>query len=447
MIIEGSSNIMKELEGKEGYRKTELGCLPVEWRILKINDIGEVITGSTPDTKIKEYYSQGIKLWASPGDLGNGKFIKVTKTKLSEKGFSKTRKIPTNSILVTCIGSTIGKIGMSFKLMSTNQQINSIVCKENHEPNFYYYAINNISEQIKKLASTQAVPILNKTVFSNIKLPSPSLPEQQKIAQILSCWDKAIEKTEKLINARSRLKKGLMQKLLTGKKRFKEFIVSSDRYNTEIGKLPVDWNYIEIKNIAEEVKLRNVESKPLTVLSCTKYKGLVDSLEYFGKQIFSKDTSNYKLVKRNHFAYATNHIEEGSIGYQDLYDEALISPMYTVFETYKEKINDTFLYKLLKTDTYIHIFKSRMIGSIDRRGGLRWKEFSKIKLPVPSIPEQEKIASVLSVCDREIELLKNKLKSLKNQKKGLMQKLLTGQIRVSCCLNRDFQDLRINRIF
>jgi type I restriction enzyme, S subunit len=173
----------------------------------------------------------------------------------------------------------------------------------------------------------------------------------------------------------------------------------------------------------------NSKDNQLTVLSCTKHKGLVDSLSYFGKRIFSENLSTYKIVKRGQFAYATNHIEEGSIGYQNLYDEALISPMYTVFESNK-KVNDSFLYKILKTETYRLIFEAMTSGSINRRGSLRWNGFKLIKIKLPSLEEQKRIAEVLETCDAEISLHQKELASLKEQKRGLMQQLLTGKVRV-----------------
>ena len=94
-----------------------------EWEKCKLGDYGKVVTGNTPPTKDIENYENGTYLWASPADLGTIKLISETKTMLSAKGFSKTRALPKGSVLVTCIGSTIGKTGMATKEMSTNQQI------------------------------------------------------------------------------------------------------------------------------------------------------------------------------------------------------------------------------------------------------------------------------------------------------------------------------------
>jgi len=273
------------------------------------------------------------------------------------------------------------------------------------------------------LLHVQKADITEQTIYT------PSFNVQEKIAGILEYWEHSISKIEELITAKQEQRKGSMQQLLSGKRRFPEFVQSPERKEARWGSFPVDWGLPCIGDIAKQVAAKNKDGKQLPVLSCTKHHGLVDSLKYFGKQIFSKDLSTYKVVKRNQFAYATNHIEEGSIGYQDLYDEAAISPMYTAFET-DDRINDRFLYLLLKTELYRHIFGAKTSASVDRRGSLRWKEFSKIHIPLPSMDEQEAIVSVFDYCDQELDLLGQQLDAFKEQKKGLMQQLLTGKIRV-----------------
>lgn len=278
---------------------------------------------------------------------------------------------------------------------------------------FRNYFVHN---EIKKIATGISVFGISKGNLSKLKIPLPPLPEQQKIASILSTWDEAISKTQQIINQLKERNRGLQQQLLTGKKRLKGF---SEKWKSE-----------SLYKHCNELSLKNSENKGFIVLSCTKYKGLVSSLEYFGKQIFSNDISTYKIVPKNCFAYATNHIEEGSIGLQTDSENALISPMYTVFKTNESILDNTFLFRLLKSHIYIHEYKRRMEGSIDRRGGLRWDEFSKIKIPVFSLEEQRCISNVLNEADDEVQIQEQKLEALKQQKKGLMQQLLTGKKRV-----------------
>lgn len=261
--------------------------------------------------------------------------------------------------------------------------------------------------------------------------PIPMFPveEQVYIANIISAWDHAIEQTERLIAAKRRRKQGLMQQLLTGKRRFKEFVKSESVRETKYGTVPTDWEYLKVADFASEVSERNTERADLPVLSCSKYDGLVESLKYFGKRVFSEDTTNYRVVRRNQFAYPCNHVEEGSIGVLDFLDGGIVSPIYAVFQT-DDRIHVPFLYALFKTDLYRHIFEVSTSASVDRRGSLRWSEFAKIHIALPAMEEQKKIAACLNSNDKEIEVLCRKLDTLKEQKKGLMQQLLTGKIRV-----------------
>ncbi|MFH2113023.1 MAG: restriction endonuclease subunit S [Spirochaetota bacterium] len=265
--------------------------------------------------------------------------------------------------------------------------------------------------------------------LASIPISLPPLSDQKRVVQVLATWDRAIDLTERLLAEKQKLRKGLMQQLLTGKRRFLRFTKNTAVRKTRFGAIPKDWGYPRIGDVAGYVSAKNADGTALPVLSCTKHKGLVDSLEYFGKQVFSKDLSTYKIVRRGQFAYATNHIEEGSIGYQDLHDEAVISPMYTVFEA-GGKVNDAFLYLLLKTDLYRHIFQARTSASVDRRGSLRWNDFSKIRIPLPRLDEQAKIVGAFVKLDHELSLLDAKLEALREQKRGLMQQLLTGKVRV-----------------
>ena len=252
-------------------------------------------------------------------------------------------------------------------------------------------------------------------MISEMSIPLPPLPEQESIARILSTMDRQIQIQKELITQKQQQKKMLMQQLLTGKKRLKGFE----------GK----WKEVKIADFAKEISLKNTNNKDILVLSCTKYDGLVPSLEYFGRKVYGNDLGKYKIVPKHHFAYATNHIEEGSIGYQSEFKEGLISPMYTVFKTDKT-VNDDFLFRLFKSHKLIHEYNQRMEGSIDRRGGLRWKSFSTIKIHLPSLEEQTAIAQVLQSADKEIQLMEQQLAALQKEKKGLMQVLLTGKARV-----------------
>lgn len=201
--------------GHTKFKKTEIGEIPEEWEVKELDLIGEIITGSTPKTSEKDNYGNEY-LWVSPGDLGIKKYVTNTVKMLSDKGFSKTRKLPKGAILVTCIGSTIGKMGISKTELSTNQQINSIICNDKVNSEFIYYALNYNFNMYTSFISTQAVPIINKTTFGKFLIQVPNIREQIKIASVLSEVDEKLDEYENRKQKLEELKRGLMQQLLTG---------------------------------------------------------------------------------------------------------------------------------------------------------------------------------------------------------------------------------------
>ncbi len=205
--------------GHKKFKKINLFNIPIEipenWSIHRLDDIGKLVTGSTPSTFNQEYYGEEF-LWIKPSDIGKEKYITSASTMLSKEGFEQTRKLPPKTILVTCIG-IIGKTGLTTKISSTNQQINSIICTD-HDPDFIYYQVTFNREKIKNLANQSVLPILNKNDFGSVKLTIPDdIFEQKKIATMLSNIDSKINELEsKKIHIKF-LKKGLIQQLLFGK--------------------------------------------------------------------------------------------------------------------------------------------------------------------------------------------------------------------------------------
>ena len=401
------------LETTTKYKDTPIGKIPVDWEVKKLGDLGKVITGNTPSRNDLSLWN-GSFCWATAKDF-KSKYIYDTVEKITEKGCNGARLLPKGSILITCIAS-IGNNAIAAIPLATNQQINSIIVNDNVLNEWLYYQLSFYKRKMELLAGKTAVPLINKSEFEKIKLPIPSLPEQQKIAEVLSTWDKAIKETSSIIKSLEKRNKALAFSMLTGKKRLKEF-------------QGVKTKPVQIKDIAQEISLKNKSDEDYVVFSCTKYNGLVPSLEYFGKKIYSENLTTYKIIKKNQFAYATNHIEEGSMGILERENIGLISPMYTVFD-FNLGVNRDYIFKMLKTDFYINEYKRRMEGSIDRRGGLRWSEFSKINIYLPSLEEQNKIAEIVNTANEELQQYQQKLNNLKMQKKGLMQKLLTGKVRV-----------------
>jgi type I restriction enzyme, S subunit len=208
--------LMQQLFPREGESQPRLRFPEFnnagEWSPKTIGQFGEVVTGSTPSTAKPEYYG-GDRHFVSPSDISDNRFIEKTKTTLTELGFLETRPIKANSILFVCIGSTIGKIAQNMQECATNQQINAVMPNSENSDGFVYYVLSGIADKIANIAGRQAVPIVNKSLFSSVELTAPKLPEQKRIANFLSSLDETIFAETQQLEALKTHKKGLMQQL------------------------------------------------------------------------------------------------------------------------------------------------------------------------------------------------------------------------------------------
>ena len=196
--------------------KKRLPGFSEEWKEVKLGDIGEIQTGNTPSKSDSENWD-GEYYWCTAEDM-KSKYVTNTVQKLTKKGRGLARTVKSNSVLVTCIAS-IGINAITKVECSFNQQINSITPNENFNVEFIYYLMNNSKENLLKYAGAGALPMLNKNTFSAIKFKFPFLEEQTAIAEILATADRELQlQKEKLAQLQTQ-KKGLMQVLLTGKKR------------------------------------------------------------------------------------------------------------------------------------------------------------------------------------------------------------------------------------
>jgi len=280
------------------------------------------------------------------------------------------------------------------------------------------------SKQSTNLAS------INSTQLKKFPVVLPPLPEQRRIAEILRTWDEAIEKLEALRTAKERRRDALTYSMVFGARQLSDFDDQGQSQKYRWFDLPSFWDCKPVGEIAREVSERNGDDEH-EVLSCSKYDGFVRSLEYFKKQVFSSDLSGYKVIRRGEFGFPSNHVEEGSIGLQNLVDIGLVSPIYTVFRFNPDFIDNDYAFAVLKTSLYRHIFEVSTSASVDRRGSLRWSEFSKIPFPLPPIEEQRAIMAVIQAARADVEATAREITALQRQKRGLMQKLLTGEWRVS----------------
>jgi len=214
LITQLEKLIAKKRDIKQGAMQELLK--PKEgWEVKKLGEVGEIVTGSTPPTQIKEYWNGTIP-WITPTDIHNKKDIFHSEREITNKGLQVIRKIPPNSLLVTCIAS-IGKNAILRNDGACNQQINAIVQNGYYDIDFLYYLIEFSKNILIGSAGITATLILSKKEFSELEFYLPSLEEQTRIAQILSDMDAEIEALEKKLDKYKMIKQGMMQNLLTGR--------------------------------------------------------------------------------------------------------------------------------------------------------------------------------------------------------------------------------------
>ena len=350
-----------------------------EWEKCTIGDLGNVITGNTPPTADEENYVNGTRLWASPADLGATKYIVSTQTLLSNKGFEKTRSFPANSILVTCIGSTIGKMGMSKTEMASNQQINTIVPVQ-HDANFVYYAIQSRFPRYLSSIAVQAVPILSKSSFEKLTNYTTSEEEQIKIGNFLSLIDERIDIQKKIIEKYESLIRGLREKL------------------TRQG----DAN----KSINECLECHSSTLQESEVLDTGRYPvygaigvcGYTDTPDVSGEGIL--------IIK-----------DGASVGVTYFADGCYSSIGTLNRLTAKQGINLRYVYYCLKVMNFAPYKTGLAIPHI------YFKDYGKHKIWCPSFEQQSRIADALINIDNKIHVEKLLLEQLNSQKRYMLNQL------------------------
>ena len=351
-----------------------------EWEKCKLGDYGKVVTGNTPPTKDIENYENGTYLWASPADLGTIKSITETKTMLSAQGFSKTRTLPKGSVLVTCIGSTIGKTGMATKEMSTNQQINSIVVNDNNDNEFVYYAIQSAFPRYLSSIAVQAVPIISKSAFELLPNNRPYLQEQKKIGKFLSLLDERIATQNKIIDKLQSLIKGIAQK-----------IVRNNMPNVRLTEC------LECKSSTLQ-ESEVCEQGTYPVYGANGIVGYLDNYNTEGEAVYIiKDGSGVGTV-----SYVTGKC-------------SATGTLNTLQA--KEGYSLHYLYYLLKVFNFEPYKTGMAIPHI------YFKDYGKAKVFCPSYTEQLQYARLLSTIDNKLSVEKNTLRNLSLQKQYLLRQM------------------------
>jgi len=402
------------------YRDTEIGRIPKEWEVVKLGEVcTKIKAGGTPLTSKKEYYNGNIPFVKIEDMTSSYKYIKSTLTSITEAGLKNSSAwlVPVKSLLVAMYGS-IGAIAINEIEVATNQAILAIL-PNNEKTNveFLFYLLTHLKPLLKKHAKQTTQANLTAEIIKNFKIALPNYFEQQRIAEILSTVDKAIQKTDDIIAKTERLKKGLMQELLTkgiGHKEFKD---------TEIGRIPKEWEAIRFGDIVNLVKGR----RPKEFVN----ERIKDSLPYLSAENlrnnnavqFVKVSDDIILVDDGDLILIWDGSNAGEffLGKRGVLSSTMVKILL------KKKLYDSkFLFYLLKTkENYLKDqTKGTGIPHVDET------ILRSLVIPLPPSEEQQKIVQILSTVDKKLEIERKEKARLEKIKQGLMDLFLTGKVRV-----------------
>ena len=405
---------------KPGYKKTKLGWIPEDWELTYISDNINILL-SNVDKHI--FNNEGKVFLCNYTDVYKNEYI--TKELSFPVGSAKEKeiekfKLKKGDVIITKDSEDRNDIAVPTYV---NENFDNLICgyhlailrpNGNIDGNFLtkLLQLDKISHSFQRRANGITRFGLTKKTIESTLIWLPPLPEQQKIAQILSTWDKAIEKTEQLIEKKHRLKKGLMQQLLSGKVRFPEF--------------NEPWKKVKLGKIFNERNESGFNNLPL--LAITDQSGVV-----YRNQVDKRDTSNpdkskYKRICPGDIGYNTMRLWQGRSALA--YLEGIVSPAYTVV-TPTDEVDALFMSYFFKLPKTIHLFFRYSQGLVSDTLNCKYKHFKLVNVIIPPKKEEQKrIANILKKQDKEIEYYNAYLNKLKQQKQGLMQQLLTGKIRV-----------------
>ncbi|HOL29729.1 MAG TPA: restriction endonuclease subunit S [Paludibacteraceae bacterium] len=383
------NSINDEILLPQGYKMTELGPLPEEWEVVKLGEVCKVDWGNTSLTK-KLYTANGYPAFSAAGN----------------DGFLDFYEHDGEAVILSAIGARSGKCFYASGKWTAIK--NTIVIKSNNETKinllFLYFFVNNENYWHK---SGSGQPFISIGVAQKQKLPLPPLPEQQKMAAVLSAVQEAKEKTRAVIDATKALKKSMMKHLFTYGPVSPEEAENVPLKETEIGKVPEEWEVVKLGELAE-VKYGK---------ACPKEQGNVPVIGSGGIYFWT----NNAIVE-----FPTIIIgRKGTAGKVWL----SLQPCYPSDTTFylkwlEDKINIKFIFEYLNINQLSGEHAKTTLPSLQRH------ELEKFLLPLPPLPVQQKIASILSAIDEKIQAEEAKKKALEDLFRSLLSHLMSGKIRV-----------------
>jgi type I restriction enzyme S subunit len=394
----------------EGYKATELGVLPKEWKIEKLSEIAKTFSGGTPQRDNKKFWGGKIP-WLKSGELNDSE-VYSSEEFITEEGLaqSSTKFVKENTLLVALYGATAGRVGIAKKELTINQAICAINLNENMDVSFYFYYLMIIRADLLSKRFGGAQPNLNQQIIKDIILPYPPLPEQHTIAATLRTVQEAKEKTDAVIAATKALKAAMMKHLFTYGPVPPEDAEKVALKETEIGQLPEEW---EIKNFedfcilqrGQDLRICDIKKGNIPVIGATSVIGYHNLANVKGPGV--------TVVRSGSSAGKTLYIEE------DFWAHNVV--LYV--KDFKGN-----------NPKFVH-FKLQQLDLTQYRSGvsvptLNRNTFSMISVDVPSKMIQDKIVATIIPIEIKLAAEQSHKEALDILFTSLLHDLMTAKIRV-----------------
>ncbi len=385
--------------------------LPDGWNLERLEELAKFSSGGTPNKNRADFWG-GEFPWVTAKDL-KSLIIKESLDHLTNEGFKNAKITPENSILILVRGMTLHKdvpVCLTSQSVAFNQDIKALVCSKTILPIYLVLYLRFQKSMLLDLVDSagHGTGRIDTDLLKNFQIKFPPLQSQKAIADLLATWDEAIEKTERLIQAKE--------------KKFKHLLNTLICLPTDNGK----WKETRLKNLFEERRETNREDLPL--LSITNNEGVIYREDTNRKDTSNDDKSKYLRICPGDIGYNTMRMWQGVSALSSL--EGVVSPAYTICIP-GEKVDPKFIAFLFKVPFMIHRFYRYSQGLTSDTWNLKFHHFGEVKMPLPPLAEQQKIAELLEASQKEMSFLKLLAEKYKSQKRGLMQKLLTGQWRIN----------------
>ena len=393
-----------------------------EWSMDTMENIFDIKNGYTPSKSNPSFWDNGTIPWFRMEDIRkNGHILSDSIQHVTPAAVKNAGLFPAYSIIVATT-ATIGEHALIIVDSLANQQFTFLTKRKSFDNKldmmYFHYFMFIIDEWCKRNTNAGGLLSVNMDSFKKLTIPYPSsLSEQKKIADCFVSIDKEIDATKRKLEQIKEHKKGLMQKLFPAKgKTLPELRFSEFSHRK-------DWNIVSLGEVTEVVNKRNKSNRTLPVYSINNIDGFIPQSQQFDgmdSEARGYDISAYKIIGKHTFAYNPARINVGSIGYSGDLKDILISSLYVCFKT-ADIVDDNFLMCFFNS----HIFNQAVECNVE--GGIRsylfYENFSRIKLAIPELDEQKRIASCIMSIDCEIKKINDKIDLLETHKKGLQQQL------------------------